>query len=50
MSKRPLSAPVLIREQPRAGAPMDGEPRVGVTWDRFRWRGAANDPGVGVMT
>jgi hypothetical protein len=34
----------------RSGAPMHGEPRPGVTWDRFGWRVVSDDPGVDVLT
>ena len=49
MSLRPVSVPVLLDEQPERVRP-GGEPRLGVTWDRFRWRGAPEDPGVEVLT
>lgn len=29
---------------------MDGEPRLGVTSDRFGWRGAPGRPGLEVLT
>ena len=34
----------------RSGALRDGEPRRGVTWDRFGWRRTPDDPGVEVST
>ena len=34
----------------RSGAPGDGKPRLGVTWDRVGWRRTPDDPGVEVST
>jgi hypothetical protein len=39
------------RRATRTGAPRDGEPRLGITWDQFGWRVALpDDPGVEVLT
>jgi hypothetical protein len=40
MSLRPVSVPVLVGEQHEPARQMDSEPRLGVTWDAFAWRGA----------
>jgi hypothetical protein len=50
MHLRPVSAPDLIGEQPERVRTRDGEPRLGVTWDRSGRRGAPDDPGVEVST
>jgi len=50
MNQRSVSVPVLMGEQREWVAPVDGEPRLGVTWDRFGRRGAPDEPGVEVLT
>ena len=50
MSLRPVSVPVLMGEQPERVRPGTASPAFGVTWDRFGWRGAPDDPGVEVLT
>jgi hypothetical protein len=49
MRLRPASVPVLMGEQPERVRRWS-EPRLGVTWDRFGWRRALDDPGMEVLT
>jgi hypothetical protein len=50
MSLRQASMPVPRGEQPERVRRGTARPRLGVTWDRFGWRGAPDDPGLEVLT